>query len=141
MRRRVLHVPRPFGDINVTPLIDVVMCLIVFFLIVGKLAAEQRAQLPLPTSRAGHERAAQDVLVINVLVDPASGAARTVIDNTAIAPDELSYRIRAALAEKPKTIIQLRAARDLAYGAVAPVIDACRAAGVPSVRLSTERVP
>ena len=42
-----------FGKINVTPMIDVVMCLIVFYLIVGRLAADQRSGMRLPRHGRG----------------------------------------------------------------------------------------
>lgn len=140
MRRRLLHTERPFGDINVTPLIDVVMCMIIFFLIVGKMAADQRAQLRLPETASGSSRAAQDVLVVNVLAD-ADRAARVVVDNELIGTEQLGLLVLARLAEKPGTVVQLRASRELAYGAVRPVLEACRAAGVPSLRLAAEHAP
>ncbi len=140
MRRRLLHAPHPFGDVNVTPLIDVVMCMIVFFLIVGKLVADQRAQLRLPETRSGSARAAQDVLVINVLAS-AEGEARVVVDNAPVETWAVADLVRARLADKPTTVVQLRASRELGYGAVRPIIDACRDAGVPSLRLAAEHTP
>lgn len=140
MRRRLLHAPHPFGDVNVTPLIDVVMCMIIFFLIVGKLVADQRAQLRLPETRSGSARAAQDVLVINVLAS-AEGEAHVVVDNTPVETGAVADLVRARLADKPTTVVQLRASRELAYGAVRPIIDACRDAGVPSLRLAAEHTP
>jgi biopolymer transport protein ExbD len=140
MRRRLLHAHHPFGDVNVTPLIDVVMCMIVFFLIVGKLVADQRAQLRLPETRSGSARPAQDVFVINVLAS-AEGEARVVVDNDPVETPVLRELLRARLLRDPATVVQLRASRELPYGAVRPVIDACRDAGVPSVRLAAEHTP
>jgi biopolymer transport protein ExbD len=139
MRRRVLHAPHPFGDINVTPLIDVVMCMIVFYLIVGKLASDQRSQVRLPASTTGDVERPQDVLVINVLAPEApGGAARVVIDARSVGPGLLDPLVRERMAAKPRTVVQLRASRDLPYAAIEPVIAACRAAGVASVRLAAE---
>lgn len=140
MRRRLLYTARPFGDVNVTPLIDVVMCMIIFFLIVGKMAADQRAQLRLPEASTGSSRPAQDVLVVNILADTDRGA-RVIVDNEQIGAEQLGLLVRARLAEKPATVVQVRASRELAYGAVRPVLEACRAAGVPSLRLAAEHAP
>ncbi|MFM9994736.1 MAG: ExbD/TolR family protein [Phycisphaerales bacterium] len=140
MRRRLLYTARPFGDVNVTPLIDVVMCMIIFFLIVGKMAADQRAQLRLPETSTGSSRPAQDVLVVNILADTDRGA-RVIVDNEQIGAEQLGLLVRARLAEKPATVVQVRASRELAYGAVRPVLEACRAAGVPSLRLAAEHAP
>jgi biopolymer transport protein ExbD len=139
VKRRVLHPPHPFGDINVTPLIDVVMVMIVFYLIVGNLAASQRSPMPLPEARAGVPHRAQDVLAINIL--PGEHAPSLIIEGSPIEPDRLPSLIRDRLAAKPGTVVQVRASRDLAYAAVEPAIDACRRAGVTTVRLATEHVP
>lgn len=139
MRRRALHAPHPFGHINVTPLIDVVMVMIVFYLIVGKLAADRRAELRLPESRAGSDEQARGTLVINVLPGVAGGPARVEVADTQVPPDLLGAVIRERLAAEPGAAVQIRAARELPYGAVAPVVAACRDAGVTTLRLATER--
>lgn len=52
--------------INVTPLIDVVMCLIIFFLIVGKLAHEQGARVNLPATGLGTTDNDRKAVIITV---------------------------------------------------------------------------
>jgi biopolymer transport protein TolR len=138
MRRRTFHLPESPGKINVTPLIDVVMCLIVFFLIVGKLAHDQRVRIDLPPSKTGIEEKSPDVLIINVL-PAAAGAHRVVIDAAEIPQGELEMAIRDKLVSRPEAVVEVRGSRQLAYGAVAGVIRACKNAGVASVRLATER--
>ena len=138
MRRRTFHLPESSGKINVTPLIDVVMCLIVFFLIVGKLAHDQRVRIDLPPSKTGIEEKSPDVLIINVL-PAASGTHRVVIDAAEIPQGELEMAIRDKLVSRPEAVVEVRGSRQLAYGAVAGVIRACKNAGVASVRLATER--
>ncbi len=138
MRRRTFHLPEATGKINVTPLIDVVMCLIVFFLIVGKLAHDQRVRIDLPTSRTGLDEKSPDVLIVNV-VPAAAGASRVIIDAAEIPPAELETAIRSRLTARPDSVVELRGSRDLGYGAVAAVVRACKNAGVQSVRLATQR--
>jgi biopolymer transport protein ExbD len=137
MRPRTFHPPHNFSKINVTPMIDVIMVLIVFYLIVGKLAADQRSNIRLPESRTGLTEKAQERLVINVLP---SGV---VIDGASVPPEALEATIRERLGQTPdkgEAIVELRGARELAYGSIAAVIRACKGAGVGSVRLATERV-
>jgi biopolymer transport protein ExbD len=140
MRRRSL-VPKlsDVGHVNVTPMIDVVMCLIVFYLIVGKLAQDQRSNIPLPVSRTGSVEKSSDPLVINVVPGRAGEPARIVIDTREIAPGDLESAIRERLGSKPGVIVELRASRDLSYGSIASIIRACKSAGIESVRLATER--
>jgi biopolymer transport protein ExbD len=134
MRRRTFHAPGPFGKINVTPMIDVVMCLIVFYLIVGRLAADQRSGMRLPESAVGLTDKTQELLIINVLPD-----GRIVIDAQTIPDIALEATIRERLAAKPDVVVEVRGARELPYSAVSGVIAACRGAGVASVRLAAER--
>jgi len=129
-----------FGEINVTPLIDVVMCLIIFYLMVGKLATDRKAEVKLPQSAIGAQ-AEPEVLVVNVLAGGAMPVhADIVVEGKVIPADaELESLVRARLEEKPGTVIQVRASRDLAFGLVSPVLHACTRAGAQNIRLATER--
>ncbi len=142
MRRRTFHAPHPFGKINVTPMIDVVMVLIIFYLIVGKLVADKRSEVRLPESRAGATDPAADRLVINVLEAPESArGVRIVVDGRDVHPDFLEPLVRERVGASPATVVHIRAARDLPFGSVSSVARACRGAGVSTVRLATERAP
>jgi biopolymer transport protein ExbD len=141
MRRRSFHTPHPPGRINVTPMIDVVMVLIVFYLIVGRLVAEQRSEVYLPESRTGAVQKTQDLLVVNVLARDTEGPAPIEVEGVNVSPALLTSLVRDRLAEKPTTVVQVRADRELTYADVLPVIRACRLAGVGHVRISAEQAP
>lgn len=140
MRLRTFHPQHPFGKINVTPMIDVVMCLIVFYLIVGKLAADQRATIRLPASTTGVEEKTQDTLVINIMPGRGDAAARYVIDVLDVSPENLQAAIRDRLVDTQDVVVELRGSRELTYSAIAFAMRACKEAGVESVRLATERI-
>lgn len=150
MRRRDVSQSAPALDaINVTPLIDVMMCLIVFFLIVSKLAADRGAGIHLPGSAAGLQQAQAPVATI--LVSPADGGsaavrwggvpARVSLDGTAV-PDErtLESLLRDRLGGAPAQPVQVRADRDTPWDAMEPVLRACSRAGLSNLRLATERL-
>lgn len=153
--RRVVRPKSSGGKINVTPMIDVVMVLIVFYLIVGKMASDQRADLPLPPSGTGVKESVEDALVIDVR-RPSSAASggggageapltvagepRLALAGAAISVGALEDALRAELAVRPDRAIRIRADRTLSYGAVQPVIEAARRAGARVVRLATERI-
>ncbi len=136
MRRRVFHPPHPPGSVNVTPMIDVIMVLIVFYLIVGQTAAESRRPMPLPIASSGSRQSAPGPIVVNVVVQ--GGSVVIEVDRRLLNPDELAALIEARLARRPETGVQIRADRSLSFGAVEPIIAACRAAGVSVVRIATE---
>jgi len=77
------------------------MCLIVFYLIVGKLAADQRSAMRLPASLTGAEDKAQDLLVVNVMPGPPGGAPRIVIDTVDIPPDQMAAAIKERIGPSP----------------------------------------
>ena len=62
--RRYAPSPTRFDAINVTPLIDVVMCLLIFFLIVGKLATIQGPAVNLPGTAFGRPDEQRAVIIV-----------------------------------------------------------------------------
>jgi biopolymer transport protein ExbD len=143
MRHRRLHRSRSVGEINVTPLIDVVMCLIIFYLMVGKLAGDRRTQVELPETKVGTE-ADSSVLIVNVV--PVSGAgwpgsgAQVVVERAVIpGPEDLERLVRDRIGSHPGLAVQVRAEKNLPWDLVKPVLRSCTRAGAATVRLAAER--
>ncbi|MBL0922657.1 MAG: biopolymer transporter ExbD [Phycisphaerales bacterium] len=132
--------------INVTPLIDIVMVLIIFYLMVGSFISSDYADVPLPLAMHGEPGAAAEVFTINVLADDPAGApgsparVRTRILVQGVETDEagVARALRDVFRAHPDTVVQLRAARDLPYRAVEPVALAAAQAGASTIRLVTE---
>lgn len=156
MRRRTIQPPgSALEAINVTPMIDVVMCLIIFFLIVGKLSSDRGVLVPLPQSIRGTEETSPTVLVVTIarlagsppeIADAAAGwkafGVTVQADGQPMADAKaLESLVRGRLAEAPGLSIQVRGDRALPYGAVEPVLRACGQAGAKSVRFAAERDP
>ncbi|MBM4107371.1 MAG: biopolymer transporter ExbD [Phycisphaerae bacterium] len=141
MRLRTLH-RHPdeahAGKINVTPLIDVVMVLIVFYLIVGQLATQRLADLDLPSTAIGALDQPDRPLVVEV-APGADGSASILADGVPVTADALEDLVRARIAERPDLAVQVRADRRAPYAQVAPVVEACRRAGLASLRLVSVR--
>jgi biopolymer transport protein ExbD len=138
--RRRFSQPHDIGKINVTPMIDVVMCLIVFYLIVGKLASDQRSNIRLPPSKTGTAEKVQDAIIVNMVPSTDPAIPRIVIDAADVPLDRLEATLHDRLARRPGSVVELRGSRDLQYGPVSRVIRACKNAGVQSVRLAAERM-
>ena len=144
-RRSTVNPGQPvFEAVNVTPLIDVVMVMIIFFLIVGKLATDADARLRLPQSGIGTttQQPGRTITVTPGSESSAHGAFGGVevrLEQQLLrAGAELEAALRAGGTDAPVT---LRAHRDLPFEAVAPVLAACSRAGIIGVRLATERAP
>jgi biopolymer transport protein ExbD len=135
MRRRsaALVSEHPVARVNLTPMIDVIMVLIVFYLLVGHLVLERRGEVNLPVSTSGQavpEHA--DPSIISVERD---GTIR--LDGRAIEVDALAD----ALAQSTHRRVRLRADRTLPFDTLRPVLAACRQAGIESIELATEQTP
>lgn len=127
------------GHVNVVPLIDIVMVLIIFYLMVGSFISEDYESVPLPLSVAGAPTAGADVLTINALARP-DGSGRAVYRVMSQDIDEAGIRrlIESRRARDPELVVQVRASRELTYGAVEPAVRAVSQAGVARLRLVTE---
>jgi len=153
MRRRKITGSHPtFEGINATPRIDVVMCLIIFFLVVGKLATDRGYAVPLPGSSVGQDETSASILVVTVAQlaggRQASGSiwdrlGITVQADGEVCPDVafLESAVRAKLRQARDTSIQVRGDRALQFGQIEPVLRACGQAGAKSVRFATEKEP
>lgn len=128
-----VHHP-PAGKINVTPLIDVVMCLIVFYLIVGQLAQNNNAKVKLPVSSQGIVEPDPAGLTITI-VPGEDGVPTSFVGG---APVRLEQLRELLMASKEKEVT-IRADRSLSFEPVSKVLAVCRDAGRTSVRLAAAR--
>jgi len=123
------------ADINVTPLVDVMLVLLVVFMVVTPLLHLQMP-IELPQARTAEEPPA--VTQIRVAV----GADGTLhLNEEVVTIDGLPGALAAALADRDEKTIFLEADRSLPYATVVDVIDVCRQAGVVRVGMLTSRRP
>jgi biopolymer transport protein TolR len=114
----------PMSDINMTPLIDVMLVLVVIFLITAPLLASS-VRLDLPrTDAAGASDAPQSVLVV---IDRSG---QVFVDDKPVTSAELATRLTRVAVQDPATEVQLRADRAVAYGRVVEVIGMAQKAGL-----------
>lgn len=138
MKYRVSHHPPPAGKINVTPLIDVVMVLIIFYLLVGNLAASRTTAVDLPASGTGATDDSAAFVTIN-LARSETGDITLDIDGVPTTRDSLADVLRVRAIDPASTPIRLRADRAVPYAQIEPVLNALRSAGVPGVKLVARR--
>ena len=137
MRPRAFHRSEPASAaVNATPLIDVVLCMIVFFLLVGRLAETQRTPMDLPESAAGLAERHAESFVINLLREP-DGGVSVVVNEDPVTLDRVGPMLEEKRRAYPGVVVTIRAPRDLPYGMLEPALRAAAAAGVSDVRLAT----
>jgi biopolymer transport protein ExbD len=117
---------------NMTPLIDVVFLLIVFFVLVSRIVDEDRPRLdlPSPTPAATMVPPPGPRAIVSVVDgEPATyQLAGTAYDTTDTGRAALGSALADLLRRSPDTSVQVRAARSTSWDLVAPVLEEARSA-------------
>ncbi len=136
-----MQIPRVLrsGEVgfNMTPMIDVVFLLIIFFLVSSHLAKQEaQMELPLPVADSGEEPDDQARrLTLNVTADGTMLLAGRHLDR-----DELKQRLTQARDEHGQDVeIRIRGDRNVPYSAVSPIMLACARAGIWQVTFGVYR--
>ncbi|MEI7899887.1 MAG: biopolymer transporter ExbD [bacterium] len=125
--------PEPEGDIiNMTPVIDMMFILVIFFALNSQYREEERdIQVNLPANAQGASlSSAPKVLVLNVRKD-----GTYVIGNQQVTLDEVGEKIRKSLKEDPDQKVLIRADDQALHGYVAQAVAACRFVGVKEANI------
>jgi biopolymer transport protein TolR len=125
-------VARPMSDINMTPLIDVMLVLLVIFMITAPLMTTS-LKLDLPKTAAGTP--SEGPQFISLAVD-ASG--RLFFGDEALELPALKDKVAAAAVRNPQLEVQLRADKQVPYGSVADLIALVQEAGLSRIGFVTE---
>ncbi|WP_287925674.1 biopolymer transporter ExbD [Diaphorobacter sp.] len=124
--------PQPMSEINVTPLVDVMLVLVVIFILTAPLLASSiRLELP----RAEGAQPGMPAHAVMLVVDTAGQA---YLDDEPVGADALAQRLRQIAAEAPDTEVQLRADTAVPYGRVVEVMGAAHAAGLQRIGFVTQ---
>ena len=124
------------ANINVTPLIDVLLVLLIIFMVVTPMLQKgvsvdlAKVNNPEQMPDADHE----DALVVAVMRD-----GRVFFGNDRIEPDQLTNKIKDRLANRADKRVYIRADARAKYGNVVEVVDNVRSAGVDDVGLLTDQ--
>jgi biopolymer transport protein TolR len=125
------------SDINITPLVDVVLVLLIIFMVITPLLQRGKS-VELPKARnavANKQEGAPEPLILSVTPD---GKAYIESDKQPATPEQLVDAMKVALSEGKK--VMLKADVNTDYGAIRPVLDQASKAKLKGVQLAAEEL-
>jgi len=131
------HAPPPVADINVTPMVDVMLVMLIIFMVItpmlqhGVSVDMYRARNPIPMSAAEKS----DAITIAVSRD-----GKTYLNTTQMVPADLPLKVKDMLANRIDKTVFVRADQRARYEVVVDVVDNLRASGVDNIGLLTEQI-
>ena len=123
---------RPMSEINVTPLVDVMLVLLVVFMITAPLLTVG-VPVDLPETEAAQLTDRDEPLVVSV-----DAEGKVYIQETEVGLDGLAAKLRAVMGARQDTFVYVRGDRAIDYGRVMEVMGALAAAGFDKVSLMAE---
>ena len=124
--------PKPMSEINVTPLVDVMLVLVVIFIITAPLLASS-IRLDLP--RAEGTQPGDAPRFVTLVLDRAG---QVFLNDQPVAAAQLAERLAATAKQNPETELQLRADQGVPYGRVVEVMGVAHKAGLTRIGFVAE---
>ena len=123
---------KPMSEINMTPLIDVMLVLLVIFMITAPLMTSS-LKLDLPKTEGARPRDAAQYVTVAV-----DAEGKRFWGDEAISAEQLKLRVREAALRSATTEVQLRADRSVPYGRIAELIGLVHEGGLVRIGFVTE---
>ena len=131
--------PPPVSDINVTPMVDVMLVVLIIFMVITPMLNKganvdlAKARNPIVMADADKE----DAVIVAITRD---GQVFLSPGLQKINAEDLAPKVKDLLADKPNKIVYIRADGRAKYERVEDVVDNLRAGGVDDVGLLTEQI-
>ncbi len=140
MHERLLTRGTRYSRTNLTPMIDVVFLLLIFFVLIAQFSSRQRAQvqLPAPQPSAAKSLYGPDVLTITVICDQHGKLLAYQIEGQTISTEQIDVLTQTLLDRRnanPQLEVNLRADRRADGRVIEALMSACARAGIRHVNL------
>jgi biopolymer transport protein TolR len=123
------------SQINVTPLVDVMLVLLVIFMVTAPII-QQGVQVNLPQAKAGAVAGQEEPLIVSITQN-----GRIYLNDNPITPAELGKKLRAVRQLTKDKEVYLRADQNVRYGVVMKTIEQIKEAGIVKLGMITRPPP
>lgn len=126
-------------EIQMSPLIDVIFLLLIFYAVTTQFVTDQRLKLDLPEAKT-----AEEVGIGQEEQPPVVKIARdgTIwIDDDEVPSEELESRLTELVQRRPEQTVILKGDEGADYGIVVQVLDTARSVGAKSIQMSADKPP
>ena len=132
-----------FSEINITPLTDIFLVLLIIFMVTSSVIAQNAGggaragmKVNLPKGGAADVTAKASDLPVAVLAD-----GRLVVGSDVVTSDELKLALQKAREKDPDTVVVIQADEGVAHGKVVQVMELAKEAGLPHLAIGVREGP
>ena len=133
MKRRIKK-KNEESEINITPMLDIVFIMLIFFIVTTSFVKEISIDVNRPTKSPIKEQKKSDVISVRIL-----DSGQILIQERLISLDAVRANIESSLALKPQASVVVVSDRDADAGLLVRVIDQSRLAGASRVSLAAQK--
>ncbi len=134
---KLKNVPSPLSEINVTPMVDVMLVMLIIFMVITPMLSKgvsvNLVKTKNPIAMAAADK--DDAVLVSVTRD-----GKVYLQSKPYTPDDLPAKVKDLLTNKLDKTCYIKSDMRARYDLVVKVIDNLRAAGVDQVGLLTEQI-
>ncbi len=130
---KVTEADEPLAEINVVPLVDVILVVLIIFMVTAPLFMKPAINVNLPKAASG-EQTAPSKLSLSIDIK-----GQLYLNGAVSSEEEIKSKVTAELAKNPDVQAVISADQEVAHGKVVKIIDLVKGLGVKKFAISTDK--